>query len=118
MIYKMVSHLVLDTRVLSLCVLTNEHSVDVVVGSLKSLDRGTRAHIRKEVECSAESQVERNVALSDCKLYELSNFGVKNRLYELGVARGPGTESQTLVDNQDKHRRAYPSKQLCSSLPK
>lgn len=39
------------------------------------------------------------MALSDCKLSELSNFEAKNRLNGLGVARGPDIESQTLVDS-------------------
>lgn len=53
-----VIHLVLDTRILSLSVLTNEHSVDIVIGSLETLDRDARSDIGEQVEGSAESQVE------------------------------------------------------------
>jgi hypothetical protein len=52
-----VNNLVLDTRVLSLSVLTNENSVDVVVWGLVALDGDTGSNIGKEVESPAEGQI-------------------------------------------------------------
>jgi hypothetical protein len=49
----MMTHLVLDTRVLSLGVLTNENSVDVIVSSLVSLDGNTRSDVGEKGECSS-----------------------------------------------------------------
>lgn len=60
------SYLVLDTRVFSLRVLTNDDRVDVVVRSLESNDGAARADVGKEGEGAAEDEVERDVALSDC----------------------------------------------------
>ena len=54
-----------NTRVLSFGILTNEDSINVVVGSLEALDRDTWSDVGKEIECSTESQVEGNVSLSD-----------------------------------------------------
>lgn len=56
---------VLDTRVLSLSVLTDEDSVDIVVGSLVTLDRLAGTDVGEEIEGTTESKVERDVALSD-----------------------------------------------------
>lgn len=55
----------LDTRIFSLSVLTDEHGVDVVVGSLEALDGYARSDVGEQVEGTAESQVERNVSLSN-----------------------------------------------------
>jgi hypothetical protein len=59
------THLVLNTRVLSLGVLTDQDSVDIVVSGLVSLDGDTWADVGKERECSAEGEVHRDVTLSD-----------------------------------------------------
>jgi hypothetical protein len=56
---------VLNTRVLSLGVFTNENSVDIVVGGLVSLDRNTWPNVGEQVEGSAQGEVEGNVALAD-----------------------------------------------------
>jgi hypothetical protein len=56
---------VLDTRVLSLGVFSDQNSVDVVVGGLVTLDRDTWSDIGEEGESSTQSQVERDVSLSD-----------------------------------------------------
>lgn len=55
----------LNTRVLSLGVFTNEDCVDIVVGSLIALDGDARADVREQLESSAKGQVERNMALSN-----------------------------------------------------
>lgn len=55
----------LDTRVLSLGVFTDENSVDVVVGGLVTLDGDTGSDVGKEGECSSEGQVERDVTFSN-----------------------------------------------------
>ena len=55
----------LDTRVLSLGVLTDEDSVDIVVGGLVSFDRDTRADVGEEGEGASEGQVERDVAFAN-----------------------------------------------------
>ena len=59
------THLMLNTGVLSLGIFTDEHSVDVVVGGLEALDGDTRPDVGKEVECPSESKVEGNVTLSN-----------------------------------------------------
>ena len=47
----------LDTRVLSLCVLTDENSVDVVVRRLESLDGNARPYVGEKVERPPQRQV-------------------------------------------------------------
>lgn len=47
-----------DTGILSLGVLANENSVDIVVGSLKTGDRETWSDVCEKVECSSKSQVQ------------------------------------------------------------
>jgi hypothetical protein len=47
------THLVLDTRVLSLGVLSDKNGVDVVVSGLVSLDGDTWSDVGKEGECSS-----------------------------------------------------------------
>jgi hypothetical protein len=59
------THLVLNTRVLSLGVLSDKNGVDVVVSSLVSLDGNTWSDVGKEGECSSQSQIQRDVTLSD-----------------------------------------------------
>lgn len=60
------AHLVLDTRILSLGVLTNEHRVDIIIRRLEALDGDARSNIGEQVEGSAEGQVERDMSLADC----------------------------------------------------
>jgi hypothetical protein len=60
------THLVLDSRVLSLSVLTDDDRVNTVVGGLVALDGAARPDVGVEVEGTAEGQVEGDVALSDC----------------------------------------------------
>lgn len=56
---------VLNARVFTLGVLTDEDGVDVVVGGLEAGNRAARTQVGKEVEGTAERQVERDVALAD-----------------------------------------------------
>lgn len=56
---------VLDTRVLTLGVLTDEDGVDIIVRGLVTYNRLTRTDVGKQVESSSESQVKRNMALSN-----------------------------------------------------
>jgi hypothetical protein len=56
---------VLDARVFSLGVLTDENGVDTVVGGLVALDGLARTDVGEEVEGTTEGQVERDVALAD-----------------------------------------------------
>ena len=60
------THFVLNTRVLSLSVLTNENRVHVIVRRLVALDGHTRTDVGEEVECPTQCQVQRDVALADC----------------------------------------------------
>ena len=55
----------LDARVLALGVLANQDRVDVVVGGLVASNRAAGSQVGEEVECAAEGQVERDVALAD-----------------------------------------------------
>lgn len=56
---------VLNARVLALGVLTDENSVDTFVLSLEASDGAARSEVGEEVEGTTESQVERNVSLTD-----------------------------------------------------
>ena len=55
----------LNARVFTLGILTDQNGVDVVVGSLEALDGDTRPDVGEEVECPSESKVEGNVTLSN-----------------------------------------------------
>lgn len=55
----------LDARVLALGVLTDEDGVDVVIGCLETLDRGTGSDVGEEVECTAEGEVKGDVTLAN-----------------------------------------------------
>lgn len=59
---------VLNARVFTLGVLSDEDSIDVVVGSLVASDRAAGAQVSEEVECSAEGKVKRDVALANRSL--------------------------------------------------
>ena len=59
------AHLVLNARVFTLGILTDQNGVDVVVGCLEALDGDTRPDVGEEVECPSESKVEGNVTLSN-----------------------------------------------------
>jgi hypothetical protein len=56
---------VLDTRVFSLGVLTDQDGVDVVVGCLVASDGSAWSDVGEEVEGSTEGQVEGDVALAN-----------------------------------------------------
>lgn len=59
---------VLDTRIFTLGVLTDQDSVDVVVWSLVSGNGAARTKVSEEVEGAAKSKVERNVSLANRSL--------------------------------------------------
>ena len=54
-----------NTRVFTFSVLTDKHGVDVVIGSLITLDGQARSHVREKVESTTKGKVERDVTLSD-----------------------------------------------------
>lgn len=56
----------LNARVLSLSVLTDEDSVDIVIGRLEALNGQARADVREQVEGPAQRQVKGNVTLANC----------------------------------------------------
>lgn len=58
--------LVLNARVLSLCVFADKNGVDVVIWRLVSWNGNAWPNVGKKVESPPEGQVERNVTLSDC----------------------------------------------------
>ena len=64
---------VLNTRIFTLGVLTDQDRVDVVVGGLVAGNRAAGTHVGEEVECPTESKVEGDVTLSDRSLYICSN---------------------------------------------
>lgn len=55
----------LNARVFTLGVLTDQDGVDVVVGGLVASDRPARAEVGEEVERATESKVKGNMALSN-----------------------------------------------------
>jgi hypothetical protein len=57
----------LNTRVLALGVLADENGVDVIIGSLVSLDRDARTDVGEQVECTTEGEVQGHVALANCR---------------------------------------------------
>ena len=59
---------VLDTRVLALGVLTDQDGVDIVVGGFVAGDRLAGTQVGEEVECSAERQVEGDMAFANGRL--------------------------------------------------
>lgn len=63
-----VDHDMLDTRVLALGVLADQDGVDVIVRCLEAGDRAAGPQVGEEVECAAESKVERDVALANGSL--------------------------------------------------
>ena len=77
----------LDTRVLSLRVFADKYRIDIIIWSLVPFDREARSNICKQVERSAQSQVQGDVALSD---FLSLNTGMSQRSADiLGVAKGP-----------------------------
>ena len=63
-----VNYDVLDARVFSFGVFTDQDSVDVVVGSFVAFERAARADVGEEVECSSKCEVEGDVTLSNGRL--------------------------------------------------
>jgi hypothetical protein len=57
--------LVLNTRIFSFRIFTNENGVDVIVRCLVPRDRNARANVGEKVESPSKSQIERNMTLSD-----------------------------------------------------
>lgn len=66
-----VDHHVLNTRVLALRVLTDQHRVHVVVGGLVACNRPARTHVGEQVESPAQRQVQRDVTLANGGLFSL-----------------------------------------------
>ena len=56
---------VFNARVFSFSVFTDEDGVDVVIGGFVPRDGFTGSYVGEEIECSTESQIERNVAFAD-----------------------------------------------------
>ena len=59
---------VLNPGILALGVLTDQDSVDIIVGSLVASDGSTRANVGEEVESATEGQVEGDVTLANGSL--------------------------------------------------
>lgn len=59
---------VLNARVFTLGVLTDQDSLDIVVGGLVASDRSARAEVGEEVESATEGKVKRDVALPNRSL--------------------------------------------------
>jgi hypothetical protein len=71
---------VLNARVLSLRVLPNEDSVDVVIRSFEALDRSARTDVGEKVKGSAKGQVQGDVALANYLMVRVrSTWNGKNR---------------------------------------
>ncbi len=64
---------VFDSRVLALGVLSDQDGIDVIVGGLVPSNGAARSQVGKEVKCSAESEVERDMALTDGGLSSVSS---------------------------------------------
>ena len=53
-----------DPTVFSFCVFADKDGVDVIIGGFVAGDRDAGTDVGKEVECTAKSEVERNMAFS------------------------------------------------------
>lgn len=82
------TNLMLDTRVLSLCVFTDENRVDIVVWSFVSGNGNARPNVGEKVESPPECQIEGNMTLSNCPR-KINIEAHRSRMNSLGVARGP-----------------------------
>ena len=58
----------LDTRILSFSVLSDQNGINVVIWGLVSSDRSARSDVGEEIECSAEGQVEGDMAFTNWSL--------------------------------------------------
>ena len=70
---------VLNARILALGVLTDEDSVDAVVGGLVAGNRAAGAQVGEKVECAAEGEVERDVTLANGGLEKCSLVSLQMR---------------------------------------
>ena len=84
---------VLDTRVFTLGVLTDQNSVDAIVGGLVAGNGAAGTDVGEQVEGTAQSQVQGDVALTDGGLKEIAQYcrvAVTNRVMKRELtARGP-----------------------------
>jgi hypothetical protein len=64
-LYNTVNHNVFNTRVFSFSVLSDQDGIDVVVWGLVSGDGSARSDVGEKVECSAEGQVEGDMAFAN-----------------------------------------------------
>lgn len=71
-LHNTIHHDVLNTRVFTLSVLADQHSVDIVVGGLVTGDRTAGTDVGEQIEGTAQSQVQRDVALADRGLNPIS----------------------------------------------
>jgi len=65
-----VNHYVLDSRVLSFRILTDQYDVHIIVWGLVAGNRATRSYICEKIECSTKSKIERDVAFANRRLYQ------------------------------------------------
>lgn len=84
---------VLDAGVFTLGVLTDEDGVDTVVGGLEAGDGAAGTEVGEEVEGTAESKVQGDVALANggllCQLSVASSTSPRDAEYDVLTARGP-----------------------------
>ena len=59
--------LVLDARILSFRVFTNENGIDIIIWCLVSGNGNAWANVGEKIESPSEGQVEGNVTLSNCR---------------------------------------------------
>jgi hypothetical protein len=86
-LHNTVDNNVLDTGVFTLGVLTNQDSVDTVVGGLVAGDGAAGADVGKQVESTAQSQVQGDVTLTDGGLGSRDQYGMASRCDKSRLAR-------------------------------
>jgi hypothetical protein len=64
------AYLMLYTRIFAFRVFANQYSIHVVVWSLETLNRDTRPNVGEEVEGPSQSQIQRNVSLSNYRILD------------------------------------------------
>jgi len=62
-----VNNLMLNTRVFALGVLSNEDSVNIIIGRFVAIDGCARPNMCKQVEGTSEGQVEGYMAFANCE---------------------------------------------------
>ena len=68
-----------NSAVFSFGILPDQNGVDVVIGSFVAGDRNAGTYVGKKIECTAKSEIERDVAFSDRSLVRHQHCNTSDR---------------------------------------